>query len=295
MPSFSEIVSSWSFEPVAMAVVLVLGVAYIIGAIKVRAQGHRWPLLLTIYFFSAGLGSFSFVAFGFLGTYSFDLRWAFTTKIALLLFVVPSGLALGRPLTLALLATTGKSRARLKWLIGTWPVRLMSNAVFATLFALFFFLLFITPLGGSMRQSSTWQGFITVVTPLVGLFMILPMDVRRHKQATLFMTFELLIAFATLVLDAIPGILIRINEKVLDGVGQLGGLQPPWFPNPLRDQQLSGDILWVIAEVADVPILIILILRWRRSDRGDAKALDQLSDEQMDELMRQHLRQPPQS
>ncbi|MBK5238159.1 MAG: cytochrome c oxidase assembly protein [Actinomycetales bacterium] len=63
-----------------------------------------------------------------------------------------------------------------------------------------------------------------------------------------------------------------------------------WFPNPLRDQQLSGDLLWAIAEVVDIPVLALLFITWRRSDKRDAKAIDKLTDEQMDELMKAHLR-----
>jgi hypothetical protein len=37
------------------------------------------------------------VSFGFLGTWSTELRWAFTTRIALLLFVVPMLVTFGRP------------------------------------------------------------------------------------------------------------------------------------------------------------------------------------------------------
>jgi putative membrane protein len=133
----------------------------------------------------------------------------------------------------------------------------MSNAVFATLFAPVFFLLFITPVGGWMRLSPLSQGMLTLLMPVIGLIMVLPMDVKHRKRATYFMTCEVLLAFATLVFDAIPGILIRINESVLDEIGVVPGVQPDWFPSPLRDQQLSGEILWVVAEVADLPILLV--------------------------------------
>lgn len=61
-------------------------------------------------------------------------------------------------------------------------------------------------------------------------------------------------------------------------------------PSPLRDQQLSGDLLWFIAEIADIPVLVLLFVRWARVDRGEARGFDQLSDEEMAELTRQHLR-----
>jgi hypothetical protein len=46
-----------------------------------------------------------------------------------------------------------------------------------------------------------------------------------------------------------------------------------------------------------VPVLIILFVRWIRTDKREAKAMDDLSDEEMDALTQQHLRgyheQPP--
>ena len=52
----------------------------------------------------------------------------------------------------------------------------------------------------------------------------------------------------------------------------------PWFPSQLRDQQLSGDLLWFIAEVSDIPVLIFLFIRWNRTDRTEAKAIDQTDE-----------------
>jgi cytochrome c oxidase assembly factor CtaG len=61
-------------------------------------------------------------------------------------------------------------------------------------------------------------------------------------------------------------------------------------PEPLRDQQLSGDLLWFIAEIVDVPILVILMMRWIRTDKRESRTMDELSDEDMAELTAAHLR-----
>lgn len=63
-----------------------------------------------------------------------------------------------------------------------------------------------------------------------------------------------------------------------------------WWPTPLHDQHLAGDFLWFIAEVADVPVLVILMIRWMRSDRRDAAGFDDLPDEEYDALVQEHLR-----
>jgi cytochrome c oxidase assembly factor CtaG len=175
----------------------------------------------------------------------------------------------------------------------SWPVRLFGNAVFAPIFALAAFSVFLTPIAGNLRESPLAGAILTVAVPIVGLLMVLPIVEHTTQRTSFFITVEFLLVFVELVIDAIPGILMRLNGSVLDGVGPVLGSLPDWFPNPLHDQHLAGDFLWFIAEVADLPVLILLFVRWSRVDRREAKDLDDLSDEEMDALTREHLRQRP--
>jgi putative membrane protein len=130
-----------------------------------------------------------------------------------------------------------------------------------------------------------------VLTPLCGLLLVLPIAAHSVVRTAFFITVEFLLAFVELLLDAIPGLLLRLNDGVLDHAPAILGRLPLWFPSPLHDQHLSGDFLWFIAEMADVPVLVFLFVRWMRLDRREGQRLDDLSDEEMDELTRQHLRQ----
>jgi cytochrome c oxidase assembly factor CtaG len=153
------------------------------------------------------------------------------------------------------------------------------------------FSVFLTPFAGTLRLSTVGQGTITVLIPIIGLLLVLPLIEYSAHRSGFFVTVEFLLAFVELIIDAIPGILIRLSGTVLDGLATIAGAHPPWFPSPLRDQQLSGDLLWFIAEISDVPVLIILFVRWSRVDRREAKTYDDLSDEEMDALTQAHLRQ----
>ncbi len=117
--------ATWSFDPVAAIAILIAGGLYIGGVVRVRRHGGHWPARFTAAFLLLGLGSFAVVEFGFLGTYSASLRWAFTTRIALLLFAVPAFIAAGRPIGLlrASLAETGITR--LERALRTWVLRLI--------------------------------------------------------------------------------------------------------------------------------------------------------------------------
>jgi putative membrane protein len=277
---------------VPVGVIVLAGALYAAGVLALRRRGVPWPRIRTVWFYALGLGSFAVVDLGFLGVWSVDLRWAFTTRIALLLFAVPGLLSLGAPIALARLVLTGGSLKRMDAILRSWPVRLAGNAVFAPLFALAAFSVFLTPLAGSLRESAVAGGVLTVVVPLVGLLMVLPIVENTTQRTSFFITVEFLFVFVELVVDAIPGILLRLNNHVLDGLGQVGGSLPAWFPSAYHDQHLSGDLLWFIAEFADIPVLILMFVRWSRIDRSEAKALDELTDEEMDVLTREHLRGP---
>ncbi|WP_307812128.1 cytochrome c oxidase assembly protein [Lacisediminihabitans changchengi] len=275
-----------------MVALVVAGGLYGGSVGMLRRRGIRWPPLRTLAFFALGLGSFAVVQFGFLGAWSTELRWAFTTRIALLLFAVPGLLSLGSPVQLGRAALAGLPLRMLEAVLRSRPVRIMGTAVFAPLFALAAFSVFLTPLAGSLRESAVAGDLITVVVPLIGLVMVLPIVEHTTQRASFFITVEFLLVFVELVADAIPAIMIRLNAHVLDMVGPVLGALPSWFPTRLHDQHLSGDFLWFIAEVADVPILILLFIRWSRIDRTEARSLDDLSDEEMDALTREHLRGP---
>jgi cytochrome c oxidase assembly factor CtaG len=273
--------------------IIVSGVLYALGVRALKRRGKRWPLLPTLGFYLLGLGSFAVVTFGFLGVYSTELRWAFTTRIALLLFAIPGLVSLGKPATLARTVLGGHRLEILDAVLNSWPVRLFGNAVFAPLLALGAFMVFLTPLAGSLRESQPGQMAITFIVPVVGLLMVLPIIEQTTQRTSFFITVEFIMVFIELVIDAIPGIVLRLDNNIMDRVGPVLGQLPAWFPSSYHDQHLSGDLLWFIAELADVPVLILLFIRWSRIDRKEARQLDDLSDEEMEDLTREHLRSRP--
>jgi len=278
-------------DPVALVAIVVGFLLYAVGLVKARRRGASWPVHRALGFCLLGLGSYAWISFGFLGAYSVDLRWAFTTRIALLIVVVPGFISLGKPLALARAATTESSVRKLDHFLSSWLIRLTGNAVFEAVFTFCLFLVFLTPFSGLVRENIYAQWAITLFIPLIGLLTVLPIVEKTAQHSSFFVTVEFVLAFVALIFDAIPGILLRINETVLDQIASPIGVLPDWFPTALRDQQLSGDILWFLAETLDVPILLILLIRWKRLDRKEAKSLDNLSDEEMDALTQAHLRE----
>lgn len=228
------------------------------------------------------------VACSTLGVYSGALRWAFTTRIALLLLAVPPAIAAGRPLALLRASLRDRGQDRFDRVMRSRPVRTFGNAMFGAIFSAALFALFLTPVAGIARGAPAIDAALTIVVPVVGLLMVLPITEDAGNRSSLFITAEFLLAFVELLIDAIPGIVLRLSPAILDH-GPRIVMALSWWPSPLRDQQLAGDLLWCIAEGADLPIIVLLLVRWARTDRRESKRFDELTDEQLEELNREHL------
>lgn len=291
MPPLSEFIGTWSLDPWALGLMLAAGGLYSLGLARAATMGVRWPFWRIAAFFGLGLGLYAVINFGFLGTNSPDLRWAFSIRIALLLFVVPAGMALGLPLGLARL-TMREGRLR-SWLgaAARRPLKLFSNSAVAPVVGLLVLSMMLTPMAGITRMNPFLEGLLSIVIPLLGLLMVLPLVEEKTRISTAIIMLQFVFAFIELLGDAIPGLLMRLSPNILDGAAAVSGARPQWFPSAVRDQQLAGDWLWFIAEIMDLPVLILLFLRFTKSDNRERKVLDELTDEQMDQLNAVHLHQ----
>jgi cytochrome c oxidase assembly factor CtaG len=273
---------------VLAAVMIVLAVVvYARWIVVARGRGHRWPVIRTLSF-TAAVVLFAILQFGIVGVYDRELRWAFVLRLALLFFAVPTFAALGAPVALLRVGAAERTAAFADRLMHSRAVRVLGNAIVSPIVALALFAVLLTPLAATMRESTGWSIAITVLVPVLGFTLLAPLSEPDVVRSSTFVTAEFLLAFVELMLDAIPGIVLRITNSVLDHATTMA-TGPAWFPSPLRDQHLAGDLLWFIAEVADIPVLITLFIRWQRTDRREAKAVDDLTDEEMDALTREHL------
>ncbi|GAA2749067.1 cytochrome c oxidase assembly protein [Amnibacterium kyonggiense] len=280
-------------DPVALVVAGLAIAAYLLGVRRARARGAAWPLHRTLLFLLLGAGGYLLVTCGFTGVYSAVLRYAFVTRLVVLVTVVPVLAVLGRPITLARAATGPAGTARVDRVIGSRAARALGNLVVAPLVPLAVFTLLLTPVSGWLRVTPWGSALVDVVVPAAGLAVAIPLAEPLVPTAGAAVVAEFMISFAELVADAIPAILLRLSTTVVDGMTHVALHAPTWAPSPLRDQQLAGDLLWCIAEGADIPAVVLLFVRWLRSDRRESQRFDDLSDEEYERLAAEHLRGAP--
>ncbi|WP_336856713.1 cytochrome c oxidase assembly protein [Sinomonas albida] len=292
MPPLSTALSAVTLDPAALILALAAAIAYGIGLRGAARQGEHWPLWRALCFYVLGIVPYLALTCGFTGAYGSQLRWAFTLKTSLIFFVVPLLAGIGRPLGLARAALGEDGRRRLDAVMESRAMRLLGNAFVAPILGLVLFGTFLTPLLHTYRADPIASGALSFIVPLLGLVLVLPIvEGEGFHRSSSFILLEFVYVFIELLADAIPGIALRLNDTVLDKVTSWPAGAPSWFPSPLRDQQLAGDILWFIAEIVDLPLIILMFVRFSRNDRHEAKGFDDLTDEEMDALAEAHLRQ----
>ncbi|MFJ3957581.1 cytochrome c oxidase assembly protein [Arthrobacter sp. NPDC090010] len=289
MPPFSTLVTAWGLNVPALLLSAVALVLYLRGLRALHRAGSGWRPLRTVAFL-LGCLTFLYLACGFPGVYGPQLRWVFIIQLTGYIFVVPLLIGAGRPLALAREGLGDRGRRRVNAFMGSRAVRFLSHPVVAPLLGLAVFASLLGPGLHLLRSDPVATLLLTVLAPLVGLLMVLPaIEGEEGGASSAVMVVAFIYVFIELLADAVPGILLRLSGTVLDGVTALGPGALPWFPAPLRDQQLAGDLLWFVAEIVDLPLIILMMVRFHRTDREDARAIDELSDEELDELNRRHL------
>ncbi|GAC1445294.1 MAG: hypothetical protein NVSMB55_25600 [Mycobacteriales bacterium] len=255
---------------------LAAGYAALVG--RVRARGLSWPIRRSGAW-ALGLVSLLVATVGGIGRHAPDLLWVFTVQILVLLLLTPVLLAYGRPLALAadgwdhprarrlLLVATGRGvRLTTSPLVGPLLVPVVLAAVF------------FSPVLAAVLTMGWAAQLLRLGLLGVGLLIAVGLVGDGTEQDTsLQLGAAVAVGFAEFLLDAVPGIVIRLRSSLLAPPGW-AGLHRHGGLSPLADQQRAGALLWFMAEVADLPFLLILLRRWIRADERDAARVDRELD-----------------
>jgi putative copper resistance protein D len=193
------------------------------------------------------------VAVGVLGQPFGNPRQTFlatAVQFCLLFFVAPVLLALGYPRV--------RPASRALTLLGP---------VLACVVTLAWFL---TPwLRVSLSHGAAFQaGHLAALA--LGFAFCWPAVAPRHDDAGDYPAL-LLVAFLELLLDAVAGIVITIRSDLL---APQVFLSHHGLAAAHTSQVHGGELLWVIAELLDIPFLAALVFGWVRADARQAAAVD---------------------
>ena len=195
-----------------------------------------------------------------------------TSQTLTLWLAVPIVLLFGHPLQLAR-AQSGRN-SRLERALRSGPARIVSNPLVGpALVPILSFALFFGPLPGWAIQTPAVGWLLQLALLVIGALMVLPLVGLDEDVSSLAVGLSLAIGSIELVIDAVPGIVLRLHTHVASGWFDHLSVHS-WSPLPIRDQQLAGNIVWCIAEIIDLPFLYLVFRRWQRADARDAARVD---------------------
>jgi putative membrane protein len=270
-PSIAGLVSRWEWQPLAVAAAVALSWWYLRTVRTLRRAGRPWPRHRMLLF-GVGLVAGIWTTCGFPQAYSGSLFWMWTAQQLGLLLVIPLLVLFGGPLHLALAASGDRGFAHR--FLRSRVVRVLGNPLIGpALVPVLSAVLFFGPLPGWSINVPPVGWVEQLVVLGAGALIVLPLIGVENIRSSLAVGLSLAIGSLELVIDAVPGIALRLHRSLSTSFFDYRAVHS-WAPAPLRDQQTAGAILWCVAELIDLPFLILVFRQWLRADARDAADID---------------------
>ena len=271
VPAFGGLVSRTTWQPLAIVVALGLVAWYLAAVRHIRRDGRTWSPRRTAVFL-LGIALLLYTCCGWLEVYRHSLYWAWTTQTLTLLLVVPLVVLAGHPLQLA--RVRHGEHGIVDRLIRSWLGRLVANPLVGpALVPVLSAVLFFGPLPAWAVRWAAVGWIVQLALVVIGGLIVLPLVGPDEPPSSLAVGLSLAIGSFELVLDAVPGIALRLHTTLATSYFDHRTAHS-WSPSPLHDQQIAGAILWCVSEVIDLPFLLLVFRRWIRADVREAAEVD---------------------
>jgi len=275
--------------PVLPVIAVLLALAYSAGAVQMRRAGRRWSPWLTLSFLGGCTLVLAVTVTG-VEAYGTRLFSVFMFQQLTLMMAAPVLLVVGRPGTL-LMATLPRRGAGAAWgrpvlAVALWGLRsgagrlVLHPAVTLPLFLVSFYGLYLTDLAGVLLSSPVGHTALEVAFLAVGVLFTVPvlsLDPLPSVHAPMTQAAEVMLeAFV----HAFFGVIIMMASSPL--VPHFATPPPAWGVDVMADQGVAGGLAWSYGEIPSVLMLMVIFIRWRRSDERSAAARDRYVDEHGD-------------
>jgi cytochrome c oxidase assembly factor CtaG len=199
--------------------------------------------------------------------------------------LVPIGIVLGAPVTLALRALPAGThpgergaRGTLNAAIHSKVAKLYAHPVVAlAIIDGSLFVLYLTPIFGHLMRSQfghVFMNFHFLGAGIIFFYIIIGVDPSPRRIPHLV---RMVLLFAAMAIHAFFSIAVMSTTTVLDG-GYFGSLHRPWWPDLLTDQHTGGAVGWAMSDLPIVIALVALFIQWTKDDAREARRLDRASD-----------------
>ena len=279
--------TEWRFDWLWVAIVLTLAIGYVMGAVRLRRRGDKWPVLRTASWL-LGLAVLTYITSGAPAVYGMVLFSTHMLGHMALTMVVPLFLVLGAPVTLALKALparTDGSRGPREWiLIGVHSrySKVITNPVFAAVnFAGSIIIFYYSDLFGFALRQHVGHELMVVHFLLTGYLFVLSMigsDPVPHRAPY---PLRLVILLATMAFHAFFGVSVMGGTALIQA-SYFGSMGRDWGLSAIADQQLGGAYMWGIGEIPTLLVAIGVAVQWSRTDARETRRKDRAAERNND-------------
>ena len=265
--------AEWTLDPVMLALIVVLGVGYLVGVRLLRRRSGQWSVARPIWFVGLGLGFLVIATMSWVGVYQPVLFYARAIQTVLLVLVVPLFLALGRPITLAI-AVFPRAGLRLEAVIRSRLARILTfPAITPFVLVAVPFVMYFTSWYSAVFHSGTVREltFLALMAPgFVFFWTLLRVDPvpKAYSYGV-----SMWITGAEVIGDAFLGLAVIADQNLLGAV-YYHALARPWGPTLQTDQVIGGGVLWVLGDLVGLPFLAAQLIQLMREDESDAARID---------------------
>jgi cytochrome c oxidase assembly factor CtaG len=267
-PTPGAVLGSWSWQPSIAFAVAAAG-WYLVRARPSPGQ-PPWPRRRTASF-AGGIVLLLVVTCGPAQSYARTLYWVWVAQGLALLLIVPLPLLAGQPVALA--ARAGGPAVLPRLVESRIGRALASPIVGPALVPLACLLCLYGAVPGWGAESAGVDWLVEAFMLALGAAVVLPLVSVTSVISSLAAGTALAVGLLELLLDAVPGLVMRLSTHPVSTY--FAHRTPPaWGPSWLHDQQLGGGLLWAVAELVDIPFLVLAFRLWLRADAREAAALD---------------------
>ena len=267
--------TQWTLDPWMLALVLLLGAAYLAGVFRGRGPGaaaQPWPWT-RVANFGLGLAIVVIATMGSFGAYANVLFFMRAFQTILLLMLAPLFLTLGRPLTL-FIEVFPRAGQRLERAVRSKVARVLTFPAITTLTLIAVpFVMYFSGWYTAVFHSVTVREvtFLALMLPGYVFFWTLlrvdPVPKVYSYGVSLWIT-----AFEV-VGDAFLGLAV-IADTGLIGSAYYHALARPWGLSLRTDQIVGGGTLWIFGDLVGLPFLVAQLIQFIREDEAEAAEVD---------------------
>lgn len=265
------LLTEWRVDWIALGLGTGTSVWYLRMRHRLIAAGQSWTWTRTTLF-GLGIAGYLWCTSGFPNAYAATLFWVWSIQVLALLLLVPVLLMGGQPVLLA--ARTARRRSLLAAVTASHPARLIAHPfVGPTVIPVVTAVLFFGHVA-HLWTANTWSATgIGVALVAIGCLVAVPLSREDLNATSLAVGVVAAISVLELLTDAIPGIVLRLTRHLVSS--HFATRHAVWAMSALADQKLSAAILWGVAELLDLPFLVVMFMRWARTDQREAVRTDQ--------------------